>query len=75
MRVGDLVLVQDINSNRGVWKFAQVCDAQPGRDGLVRDVTIRYKRQVTGSKYEGSSDVQVRRSAQRLVVILPVEDQ
>lgn len=37
MRVGDLVLVQDINSNRGDWKLTQVCDAQPGRDGLVRD--------------------------------------
>ena len=67
--------MQDINNNRGVWKLAQVCDAQPGRDGLVRDVTIRYKRQITGSKYEGSSDVQVRRLAHRLVAILPVEDQ
>lgn len=75
MRVGDLVLVQDSNVNRGVWKLAQVSDAQPGRDGLVRDVTIRYKRQMTGAKYEGTDDVLVKRSAHRLVVILPVEDQ
>ena len=53
--------MQDINSNRGVWKLAQVCVAQPGRDELVRDVTIRYKLQMTGSNYEGGSDVQNRR--------------
>lgn len=74
VRVGDLVLVQDNSAVRGFWKLTQVTAAQAERDGLVRDVTIRYKHQKTGSKYEGSSYVQVKRSVHRLIVILPVED-
>ena len=45
LRVDDLVLVQDNNALRGHWKLAQVTEAQAGRDGFVRDVTIRYKPQ------------------------------
>lgn len=75
VRVGDLVLVQDSNAVRGFWRLAQVDEAQAGRDGLVRDVTVRYKNQQPGSKYEGTRDVKVKRSVHRLAVILPVEDQ
>lgn len=75
LRVGDLVIVQDSNVVRGTWKLVQVTEAIEGKDGLVRDVIIRYKHQKPGSKYEGSEDVQVKRSVHRLVVILPIEDQ
>lgn len=54
--------------------MAQVSEARPGRDGLVRDVTRSYKCKMLGSKYEVSDYVKVKRSAHRLVVILPVED-
>lgn len=75
VRVGDLVLVQDSNALRGVWKLATVTEAQAGRDGLVRDVTVRYKHLKAGSKYSGSADVHVKRSVHRIAVILPIEDQ
>ncbi len=69
------MLVQDSNVVRGVCRLAQVDTTQTGRDGLVRGVIVRYKNQQSGSKYEGTSDVKVRRSVHRLAVILPVEDQ
>ncbi|XP_076028384.1 uncharacterized protein LOC143017480 [Oratosquilla oratoria] len=75
LRVDDLVLVQDNNALRGRWRLAQVVEAPAGRDGLVRDVIIRYKNQSSGSKYEGLEDVQVKRSVHRLVVVLPIEEQ
>lgn len=40
---GDLVLVQDTNMIRGKWKLAQVTEAEPGKDGKVRDVTVQNK--------------------------------
>lgn len=75
VKTGDLVLVQDSNAVRGVWRFAQVDATPTGHDGLVRDVVVRYKNQQSGSKYEGTSDVKIRRFIHRLAVILPVEDQ
>ena len=75
LQVGDLVLVQDSNALRGRWRLAQVTEAMAGRDGLVRNVTIRYKNQKSGSEYDGLEDVQTKRSVHRLVVILPVEEQ
>lgn len=74
-KVGALVLVQDSNAARGVYRLAQVTEAQAGRDGLVRDVIVRKKHKKAGSIYEGTEDVQVKRSIHRLVVVLPVEDQ
>ena len=71
----DLVLVQDTNAHRGKWKLAQVVEAIPGKDGLVRDVSIRYKIKVPGNQYKGQQDIVVDRSAHRLVLLLPVEEQ
>ena len=43
LRPGDIVLVQENNLVKGAWKMAEVAAAVPGSDGLVRDVTLRYK--------------------------------
>ena len=75
MRVGDIVLVQDSNAIRGQWKMAEVVEAKPGRDQLVRDVTLRYKNQGPGAQYKGSQDTHIKRSVHRLVVLLPREEQ
>ena len=72
---GDLVLVQDSRAIRGEWKLAQVIEAKPGSDGLVRDVSIRYKSQSIGNQYKGQQDIIVKRSAHRLVLLLPVNEQ
>ena len=75
VKPGDIVLVQDSNTLRGMWKLAQVVEADAGRDGNVRDVVIRYKVQKPGKVYAGQSDVIVKRSVHQLVVLLPVEEQ
>ena len=38
---GDLVLVSEDNLARGQWKRARVEVTHPGRDGLIRSVTLR----------------------------------
>ena len=53
LKVGDIVMVQDSNIVRGQWKLAQVCEANPGKDGKVRDVQIRYKALEANNTYHG----------------------
>ena len=75
VKVGDIVLVQDCNAIRGKWKLAQVVIAEPGRDGMVRDVQIRYRIQRQKKEYEVGGEIIVKRSVHRLVILLPVEEQ
>jgi hypothetical protein len=74
LKQGDLLLVQDTNLIRGKWKLAQVADAEPGTDGKVRDVTVRYKNIGSGAQYDECTDTVIRRSVHRLVVIQPVDE-
>ena len=75
LKVGDVVLVADSNSLKGDWKLAEVCEAIPKSDGLVRDVELRYKRQDDTPDYTGSADIKIRRPVQRLVLVVPIEEQ
>lgn len=75
VRVGDVVLVQDANALRGTWKLAQVIEANPGRDGVVRDVDLRYKIVKEGKGYDGVTDKVMSKSVHRLIVLLPKEEQ
>ncbi|CAC5379460.1 unnamed protein product [Mytilus coruscus] len=75
LQVLDLVLVQDNNSFRSNWKLGQIVEAKSSRDGVTRDVTVRYKNIGPGTKYTGTQDLLIRRSAHRIVVLLPVEEQ
>ncbi|XP_045117670.1 uncharacterized protein LOC123508203 [Portunus trituberculatus] len=75
LKKGDIVLVQDNEMIRGKWKLAQVCQAEPGRDGKIRDVVLRYKNLSSDSIYKGKGDRLINRSVHRLVLLLPVEDQ
>ena len=50
--MGDNVVVQENNLAQTKWELARVIEVYPGKDGLVRVVTIRtsngtYKRPVT----------------------------
>ena len=60
------------NSNqiRGCWKLGKVSDVYPGKDGNVRNVDVQYKVNINSPDFN-----MVRRAVQRLVVILPVEEQ
>lgn len=75
VQVDDVVLVQDSNIVRGAWKLAQVIKADPGRDGVVREVDLRYKIIKDGRGYDGEIDKVMSRSVHRLVVLIPVEEQ
>ena len=54
--------------------MAEVAAAVPGSDGQVRNVTLRYKVHRPGGQYKGQPDVLIKRSAHRLIVLLPVEE-
>ena len=75
VRIGDIVLVQDPNPVRGKWKLAQVANVEQGRDGMVREVKLRYKICKPGEKYHGARYKTMNRSVHRLVVLLPIEEQ
>ena len=74
--IGNIVIVQpDKNEFHGHWKLAQVYSTKEGRDKKIRSVTLRYKQQGHGKMYKGTEDTLIERSAHRLVLILPVEEQ
>ena len=66
LKVGDVVMVEDINAVRGEWRIALVTKAQESLDGKIRRVTVSY-RTATGSRQE------IERAVQRLIVLVPVE--
>ena len=80
LKRGDIVLVPESNTFRGQWKMAEVLEAEPGVDGKVRDVTLRYKVQEQRNrngrvdKYVGQPDKIINRSVHRLVLLLESED-
>lgn len=68
VRVGDIVVVQDSNVLKGIWKMAIVVNVSAGVDGKIRDVSLRYNA-------KDESQVIVKRSVHKIVVILSVEEQ
>ena len=66
VRVGDVVMVQDSNVVRGEWKMGVIQSIMESGDGRVRNVEVAYKN--------GATNVRVRRAVQRLIVIVPFED-
>ena len=75
VNVGDIVLVQDKNALKGVWKLAQIIKTFRGSDDKIRNVTVRYKVTKAGHKYVGQPDSLMNRSVRSLVIILPIEEQ
>ena len=70
VKVGDVVLIQDSNQIRGKWKLGRVIRADPSlRDGYVRNVDIHHKN--PGSK----NYLTLTRPVQKIIVLVPVEDQ
>lgn len=74
VKPGDIVLVKDKNALKGNWKLAQVIFTSPGFDGKVRNVTLRYKLSIPGTKYNGQRDILIDRSVHNISVILPIEE-
>ena len=43
VKIGDLVLIMDENTPRGLWPLGLVTDVKLGRDNLVRSVTVKTR--------------------------------
>ena len=67
--------VKETNTVKGTWKMAEVVIAVPGSDSLVRDVTLRYKVYKPGQEYKDQTDMLIKQSVHRLIVLPPVEEQ
>lgn len=60
LKEGDLVIIKDIQTSPTKWPLGRVTKVQPGKDGLVRVVTMR------------SRDKEVKRPINK-VILLPIE--
>ena len=74
--VGDVVLIQDPNQVRGNWRLGIISQVDPGSDGRVRKVEVKYKNPRPGElvdKYQGRGYVTVQRAVNRLIVLVPAD--
>ena len=72
LRTGDLVMICQPSQVKAKYKLAIVEDVHTSNDGCVRSATVKYTNIPSGGR---CSYVRVKRSVQRLVLILPVEEQ
>ena len=76
LQKGDLVMICEPSKLKAKYKLAIVAAAGSDNDGCVRSVSLRYVNVRKDDKGEfKSSMVYVTRSIQRLVLIIPVEEQ
>ena len=81
MMVGDVVLIQySSRSIPGTYRLGRIIAVEQDADNLVRTCLVRYHlvKPVNDANRESTDDVlsnQIRVPIQRLVLILPVEEQ
>ena len=78
LSAGDIVLVHDKNPIKGKYTLAKVDEVHYSRDGLVRSCSVSYripKKSDRIDQYTGGRLVQLKRSIQRLTLLLKTEDQ
>ena len=81
MRKGDVVLIQYKNKSKsGEYKLGRIIKTEVDADGLVRTCIVRYSliQHLTKKEkliYKGVTKKYIRVAIQRLVLILPVEEQ
>ena len=63
------MIIVDKNLPRGQWRLGKVSSVEPGIDGKVRKVSVQYKNK------SSNSVITIVRPVQRLVVILPIDEQ
>ena len=75
----DIVLIIEDNMTKQ-YKLGQVLETVTSADGVVRSVKVRYKNYQTGNLnrkgpvYSSGTDTVVTRSVQKLVLLVPVEE-
>ena len=74
--VGDLIMICDSSVIKAKYKLGLVELVHPSDDGIVRSATIHYVLLQKNARGEDKvQHIRVKRSIQRLVLILPVEEQ
>ena len=77
LKIGDVVLIQGSNLVRGNWKLGKVSDVYPDAHGKkVRRVDVQYKNLTVSEpmkQYQGKGYVTVQRPVQRLVLLIPID--
>ena len=68
------MIVQEDKPARATWRMAEISKVEPCSDGLIRDVTLRYKSLTSGSEYKGRSDIFIKRSTHRLILIIETDE-
>ena len=72
---GDVVMIAEPTKLKARYKLAVVEDVKVSRDGFVRSAMLRYNNITNNMNTRRTVPVRVSRSVQRLVLILPVEEQ
>ena len=76
MRVGDVVLIGESTKIKAKYKMGVVETVYPSIDGFVRSATVRYALVQSSAKGDHKVTImRINRSVQRLVMVLPVEEQ
>lgn len=79
VRVGDVVLIRSTGRlTPGEYKRGLVLEVMEDKDGLVRNAIVQLYRHDARRKvdcYNGEGQAKVKMAIQRLVVLLPVEEQ
>ena len=75
LRVGDLVLICETSPLKAKYKLGIVDSIKESADGVVRSAIVRYVLLQKGVKGDNTRIIRVSRSVQRLVLVLPVEEQ
>ena len=74
--IGDLVMIHESSPIKAKYKLGIVDDVHSSTDGCVRSVTVRYVLVQKNPRGEDKvRNIRVKRSVQRLSLILPVEEQ
>ncbi len=76
LQQGDVVMIMEPSKLKSKYKLGIVEDTKVSRDGHVRSAVIKYNNvSQIGNKVLQATPVRVTRSVQRLVLVLPVEEQ
>ena len=76
LQVGDLVLICEPSKLKAKYKLGVIDSVTTSQDGVVRSAVVRYVllQKKNGDDYS-TRIVRVTRSIQRLILILPIEEQ
>ena len=75
LQEGDVVMIVEPTKLKAKYKMGIIADVKVSRDGRVRSAVVRYNNIQTINNKQRVTPVHVTRSVQRLVLVLPVEEQ